>query len=337
MDDRNVMYHFHYNLIFTVAYIRAFQAENRELKKKYHILMPNFLFFINFIHLLFFTDTLWHRRVEDRVPLQYLTSCAFWRDLILSVGPGVLIPRPETELLIDFSVAAVEANPALGHGQWADLGTGSGALAIGLAQTIPTVSKVWAVDLAPEPAAHAAFNAERAGLHKESRPSFEVVRGSWYEPLVARGGCLGQLSGIVSNPPYITEDLMQGLQAEVGQYEPELALDGGEGLGIDALAPICRGAVEMLQPGGFLAVETAGGEQAEYIAQLLQHLRCGIVVNGAVVLSSSSGGSSADEEGETNVVRQEHLAFENVKIRNDLRGVDRFVTATRSKYPCTYL
>jgi release factor glutamine methyltransferase len=242
----------------------------------------------------------------------------------------VLIPRPETELLIDFSVAAVEANPALGQGQWADLGTGSGALGIGLAQTIPTLSKVWAVDLAPEPAAHAAFNAARAGLNNKEK--YEVVRGSWYDPLLARG-CLGRLAGIVSNPPYITEDLMQGLQAEVGQYEPELALDGGEGLGIDALAPICRGAVEMLQPGGFLALETAGGEQAEYVAQLLQHLRCGVVANGAVVLSSS-GGSSGGEEGESG---EEHLAFENVKIRNDLRGVDRFVTATRSKYPCTHL
>ncbi len=229
-------------------------------------------------------------------------------------------------MLIDFSVDAVAVAPALGHGVWADLGTGSGALGIGLAHTIPTISKVWAVDLAPEPAAHAAFNAERAGLKRER---FEVVRGSWYEPLITRG-YQGQLAGIVSNPPYITEDLMKGLQAEVGQYEPELALDGGEGLGIDALAPICRGAVEMLQPGGFLALETAGGEQAEYVAQLLQHLRCGVVVDGAVVLCS--GGGSGGEEGD-----EEHLAFENVKIRNDLRGVDRFVTATRSKHPCTHL
>ena len=212
----------------------------------------------------------------------------------------------------------MEAHPVLGKGQWADLGTGSGALAIGLAHSIPTLSKVWAVDLAPGPAAHAAFNAERAGLTKDR---LEVVRGSWYEPLIARGH-VGQLAGIVSNPPYITEELMQGLQAEVGQYEPELALDGGEGLGIDALAPICLGAVEMLQPGGFLALETAGGEQAEYVAQLLQHVRCGV---------GSSGGDEKEESG----IEEEHLAFENVRIRNDLRGVDRFVTATRSKYPCT--
>lgn len=241
---------------------------------------------------------MWGRRVHERVPLQYLTSCAYWRDFVLSVGPGVLIPRPETELIIDFAIEATTANPNLKQGQWADLGTGSGALAIGIARTLPKVPKVWAVDLAAEPAAHAAFNAQRAGVGDR----VTILRGSWYEPLQAQG--VTQLAGIVSNPPYISSELLEGLQAEVGLYEPTLALGGGEGLGIDALAPICRGAVEMLQPGGFLALETAGGEQAEYIAQLLQHFRAG-----------------GDAEG---------LAFEDVKVRRDLRGVDRFVTATRS-------
>ena len=210
----------------------------------------------------------------------------------------MLIPRPETELVIDFALEATAANPALELGQWADLGTGSGALAIGIARSLPRVSKVWAVDLAAEPAAHAAFNAERAGVADR----VSIVQGSWYEPLIAQG--VSQLAGIVSNPPYISSDLLEGLQAEVGLYEPSLALGGGEGLGIDSLAPICRGAVDMLQPGGFIALETAGGDQSEYIAQLLMHFRAGV-----------------DAEG---------LAFEGVRVRRDLRGVDRFVTAQRS-------
>ena len=238
------------------------------------------------------------------MPLQYLTACAFWRDLVLSVGSGVLIPRPETELIIDFAVDAVSTHPALSQGQWADLGTGSGALAIGIARSIPSIPRIWAVDLAAEPAAHAAFNAERAGVGAR----VSVLRGSWYDPL--RGAGVRSLAGIVSNPPYISSDLLEGLQREVGLYEPELALGGGEGLGIDALAPICIGAVDMLQPGGFLAIETAGGEQAEYVAQLLQHMQ--------------SGGSGVGGGGEGS------LAFEDVRVRRDLRGVDRFVTATRT-------
>jgi release factor glutamine methyltransferase len=86
-------------------------------------------------------------------------------------------------------------------------------------------------------------------------------------------------------------------------------LDGGAGLGIDALVPICTGAVALLQPGGFLALETGGGEQAHYIADVLQRLR-------DVQQGDGSG------EG-----RQ---AFGEVRVRRDLFGVDRFVTATRA-------
>ena len=245
-------------------------------------------------------EILWRRRLDDREPIQYLTSCVFWRDLVLAVGPGVLIPRPETELIIDFVLEAVKQHPELGSAPWADLGTGSGALAVGIAHEIEKIPHVYAVDLAAEPAAHAAFNAQRAGVGDR----VSVLRGSWYDPLRALG-LSGALGGIVSNPPYIPGDLLGGLQVEVG-YEPALALGGGEGLGIDCLLTICRGAGEMLRPGGFLALETNGGEQAEYIVQLLMHLLKPV-------------GPGGDEDGP--------VEFERVKIYNDLRGVGRFVTA----------
>jgi release factor glutamine methyltransferase len=247
-------------------------------------------------------EALWRRRLVGREPLQYLTSTAFWRDMVLSVGPGVLIPRPETELIVDFALDAAAARPQLGRGAWADLGTGSGALALGIARALPAAPAVWAVDLAAEPVAHAAANAARAGVGHRVR----VVRGSWFEPLLAAG--MTSLAGIVSNPPYIASADMAGLQAEVGRHEPALALDGGGGLGIDSLMKVCLGAAALLQGGGFLALETAGGEQAEYIADVLRRMR------------DPGGGGGGGGEGR---------AFEEVQVRQDLRAVGRFVTATR--------
>ena len=101
-----------------------------------------------------------------------------------------------------------------------------------------------------------------------------------------------------------------------------MALCGGEGLGVDCLLPICTGAARLLQPGGFLALETAGGEQAHYIADVLRHLRRGACAWGDAS-AGSLGGSGSD--GETG---GERLAFGDVRVRRDLRGVDRFVTAS---------
>lgn len=120
-------------------------------------------------------------------------------------------------------------------------------------------------------------------------------------------------------------------------HEPHLALHGGEGLGIDCLLPICTGAARLLQPGGFLALETAGGEQAHYIADLLRHLRAGVCGGGPLAggspLGAPAGGSAAWEAGGSSG-GGEVLAFSDVRVRKDLRGVDRFVTATRSAGAC---
>lgn len=225
----------------------------------------------------------------ERVPLQYLTCSAFWRDLVLSVGPGVLIPRPETELMIDFAKDAISDNPKIGTGEWADLGTGSGALAVALARALPNCTRVYAADIAPEPLKFASFNAKRYNVDKKVK----VIESNWFEGLKKAG--INSLAGVLSNPPYILADTVPRLQAEVALHEPVTALDGGANLAIDSLIPICRGASDILQTGGFLALETAGGQQAQYIADFLQNLG----------------------------------TFDDVVLKNDLRGINRFVTAHR--------
>ena len=239
------------------------------------------------------------KRLVDRVPLQYLTASAFWRDMIISVGRGVLIPRPETELMIDYVIEACTQCDTLAKGAWIDAGTGSGALSIGIARALPEVQVVWALDIAPEPLKYVQFNAKRYGVSDRVR----VVQSNWFDSLIDMG--ISNIAGIISNPPYISKEDMKTLQAEVSVHEPSGALDGGQGLGIDALMPICRGAARLLQPGGFLALETAGGEQAQYVAHVLEHL----------VATHND---------------RSHPAFGNVSIRRDLRGVARFVLATKS-------
>ena len=93
-------------------------------------------------------DSLWRRRLEDRVPLQYLTGVAYWRNFSLRVGSGVLIPRPETECLIDLVLVATNSVSELGQGNWVDLGTGSGPIACGLADIL-TEASIYAVDYSP--------------------------------------------------------------------------------------------------------------------------------------------------------------------------------------------
>ncbi|KAF6252514.1 S-adenosyl-L-methionine-dependent methyltransferase [Scenedesmus sp. NREL 46B-D3] len=144
---------------------------------------------------------LWQLRLQDRVPFQYLIHTAHWRDLVLSVGPGILCPRPETEAMVDLAAAAVAANPALAAAPWADLGTGSGAIAIGTARLLQALQQgqqqnarqrkqqqqqqgvqqpqVFAVDLSPTAVAYTTANAQACGVPDVVR----VVQGSWYEPL----------------------------------------------------------------------------------------------------------------------------------------------------------
>jgi release factor glutamine methyltransferase len=228
---------------------------------------------------------LWQRRLQERVPVQYLTGVAHWRHFSLKVTPAVLIPRPETELLIDLAVEAVKSYGVNPKSHWVDLGTGSGAIAIGLAYAL-TNARVYAVDCSSEALAVARVNAENLGLG--SRVNF--YQGLWWEPLAF---LKGQVSGMVSNPPYIPSSTVLTLQPEVFKHEPHLALDGGFD-GLDCIRHLVETAPDYLESGGVWLVEMMAG-QAEAVADMLE-----------------SQGSYA-----------------KVQIFSDLAGIDRFALAYR--------
>ncbi|XP_043702211.1 release factor glutamine methyltransferase [Telopea speciosissima] len=232
---------------------------------------------------------LWKQRIEERRPFQYIVGCEHWRDLVLSVQEGVLIPRPETELIVDLVTEWVLEEGGLREGIWADLGTGSGAIAIGLARILGDGGRVIATDLSPIAVSVAAFNVKRYDLQDK----VEIRHGSWFEPLE---DVKGELAGVVSNPPYIPSSQIIGLQAEVGRHEPRLALDGGEN-GMDDLLLLCEASALMLKPGGFFAFETNGEKQSKFLLDFLTN------------------------KSVTNV--------QNVKVISDFSGIKRFVTGFR--------
>jgi release factor glutamine methyltransferase len=228
---------------------------------------------------------LWQRRLQERVPVQYLTGVAHWRHFSLKVTPAVLIPRPETELLIDLAVEAVKSYGVNPKSHWVDLGTGSGAIAIGLACAL-TNARVYAVDCSSEALAVARLNAENLGFG--SRVNF--YQGLWWEPLAF---LKGQVSGMVSNPPYIPSSTVLTLQPEVVQHEPHLALDGGFD-GLDCIRHLVETAPDYLESGGVWLVEMMAG-QAEAVADMLES----------------------------------HGSYGKVQIFSDLAGIDRFALAYR--------
>jgi release factor glutamine methyltransferase len=206
---------------------------------------------------------LWHQRQRDKVPVQYLAGVTPWRHFSLKVSPAVLIPRPETEYLIDLAVAAVKNSPIpnLASGHWADLGTGSGAIALGLAEVLRAAT-IHAVDYSADALAIAQENAQQLGFTQR----IQFYQGTWFEPLDA---LKGQFSGIISNPPYIPSSLVQELQPEVRDHEPHLALDGGCD-GLDCIRHLIASSPNYLRPGGVWLIEMMAG-QADTVAQLLHN------------------------------------------------------------------
>ena len=198
-------------------------------------------------------EALWRRHLDTAEPLQYLVGRCPWRDLELAVGPGVLIPRQETELLVEWALALAPASPTT----WADLGTGSGCVALALAKAWPQ-SRGWAVDCSPAALAQAAVNLQQGGVGDR----VQGLEGSWWEPLRP---WWGQLDVVVSNPPYIPTAVWAELEPVVRQHEPALALDGGAD-GLDALRCLAAGASDALAPGGLLVVEHHHDQSAAVLA-----------------------------------------------------------------------
>jgi release factor glutamine methyltransferase len=199
------------------------------------------------------------QRLDD-VPLAYLTGEREFHGLSLAVGPGVLVPRPETELLVAWALEQLQARPAP---EVVDLGTGSGAIALALAGAWPRApghavpaagARITAVDRSPQALQIAAANGRRLGL------AVEWLAGDWWQPLAGR-----RFDLVVSNPPYIAagDPHLPALR-----HEPAQALVAGDD-GLDDLRVIVSGAPAHLRSGGWLLLEH-GHDQASAVRACLQ-------------------------------------------------------------------
>ena len=239
-------------------------------------------------------EELWQRRLQERVPVQYLVNTVFWRRFQLQVTPAVLIPRPETELIIDIAIEAASKhkNSIIADGKqhdvkqhWVDLGTGSGAIALGLASSFPQAT-IHAVDYSPEALNVAQENAEQLNLNQ----NICFYQGSWWQPLEF---LQGKVRGMVSNPPYIPTSQISLLQPEVANHEPHLALDGGID-GLNDIRHLVQVAPNYLISGGIWLIEIMAGQHHAVVKLLEQQEK-----------------------------------YYDIKIFPDLSGIERFVLAHR--------
>jgi len=181
-----------------------------------------------------------HHRASG-YPLPYITSTAEFYGLTFNVTPEVLIPRPETEVLVDL---ARERNPA----SVIDVGTGSGCIAISLAVHMPA-TEIAALEISPAALAVAQRNVERHGVADRVK----LMVGDILSPRP------GPVDMIVSNPPYVLTSEVSALPASIRNYEPLVALDGGTD-GLALIRQLLSQAPAVLRPGGCLLVEIGAGQ-----------------------------------------------------------------------------
>ena len=198
-------------------------------------------------------------RRQSREPVAYILGRRAFRAIELEVTPAVLIPRPETETLVDVALEALAAVPGSGDAASGpyeplalDVGTGSGCIALALAAENPFVRLV-ATDVSEAAVKVARRNAARLGLGGR----VDIRPGDLLDDLPARM----RFDLIVSNPPYIPEAEYRALEANVREYEPRLALHGGDD-GLDVYRRLIPAAAARLRPGGVLAVEVGAGQAA---------------------------------------------------------------------------
>lgn len=180
-------------------------------------------------------------RRASRTPLQHLTGVAAFRQLELAVGPGVFVPRPETETVVQFAIDAL-LESAVPAPVAVDLGTGSGAIALAMATEVPH-ARVFAVERSDEAHAWAARNtADTVNLtlvHGDLATAFDEL--------------IGVVDVVISNPPYVPDDAVPR-DPEVRLHDPAQALYGGAD-GLDVVRVISRRAAQLLHPGGLLVLE----------------------------------------------------------------------------------
>ena len=211
---------------------------------------------------------------KSGAPLAYAVGRAAFRNLTLHVDERVLIPRPETEVLVDLVLAECQKGTVI------DLGTGSGAIALSLA-TEGEFARVIGTDISPDALAVAERNAG---------PMVELRQGSWLSPVQGL-----QVQAVVSNPPYISHD--DELDASVRDWEPSVALLAADN-GMAAIREIVRGAPDVLVAGGLLALEVDARRASIAVESVLSDGR-----------------------------------YEDVRVRLDLTGRERFVLARHTGSP----
>lgn len=201
------------------------------------------------------------KRRAGREPTQYITGRQEFWSLDLEVSPAVLIPRPETELLVEIGLKLLKKRPA----RVLDLCTGSGAIALALASEREDLQIV-ATDKSVEAILVAGRNAARTGL----RHRIDLLVSDLFAALKPGSA---RFDLIVSNPPYIGDEELAGLAPEVRMYEPEMALRGGGAQGIDVTARILEELAAYLEPGGSMLLEI-GHDQEEALAVKARSLAC---------------------------------------------------------------
>lgn len=197
-------------------------------------------------------------RRASREPLQHITGCAPFYRLELSVGPGVFVPRPETELLVEEALGVLRLTEKTNAPRVVDLCTGSGAIAAAIKSELPN-AQVFAVELSEEAIPYARKNLEPLGVH--------LVQG---DALTALTELVGRFDVVLSNPPYIPPGNVPA-DPEAALHDPDMALYGGGADGMQMPSAIAARAYELLAPGGFFMMEhddTQEGAVAELLARV---------------------------------------------------------------------
>ena len=192
-----------------------------------------------------FLESIWDEHLFNFSPIQYLCGVTFWRDLKLNVTNKVLIPRPETELIID--IVLKKFGNKLQKLIFAELGTGSGAISIALSLAYPLWEGI-ATDI-DQDILEIAIENYRNSSSLESNLRFYC--GDWWSPLES---FKGKLDLVISNPPYIPKDTYEKLPKEVKNFEPKIALFGGED-GLKHIKEIIQKAPLFLKDRGWLILE----------------------------------------------------------------------------------
>lgn len=202
------------------------------------------------------TFSAWLARREQREPTAYITGTKEFWGLDLTVSPAVLIPRPESELIVEEAVPLIGSAPGV---RLADVGTGSGCLAIALAHERPNAS-ITATDISADAVAVAEANARRHGVADRVR----FVCTSFLD------GVDGPFDLVVANPPYVKDGDLPALSRQVAGYEPHVALFGGtDGLG--AVTRVLDAAAARLVPDGWLVMEFGLGQDDGVAALVHAH------------------------------------------------------------------